>query len=327
MSTHANAPLTVEGRHRLVERCQDRPIAHVAAQMGVSRATASKWVNRYRLEGEEGLADRSSHPGRCPTQVPDEVVELIARLRRERKWSARMIWIELRERGITISQATVGRWLRRLGLNRRRWLDVDGEPLRKPGKITARYRGHMVHLDIKKVGRIPDGGGWRLHGRGHVGPRKKVGYTYLHTAIDGFSRLAYTEPHTDEKTVTLLEFWRNAEAFFAAHGITRITRVITDNGPCDTSELFTRRLAAEGITHQRIRPYTPRHNGKVERYNRILAEELLYARPYRSEAERAQAVAIWNIHYNYHRPHTACRDQPPATRVPTRVDNVMRNYT
>ncbi|WP_259460464.1 IS481 family transposase [Propionibacterium australiense] len=327
MSTHANAPLTVEGRHRLVERCRHRPIAHVAAEMGVSRVTASKWVNRYRQEGEEGLADRSSRPACCPSPTPPEVIEEIERLRRERKWSARLIWIELTDTGVEISQATVGRWLRRLGLNRRRWLDVDGELLRKPGKITARYKGHMVHLDVKKVGRIPDGGGWRSRGRGKAGPRQKVGYTYLHSAIDGFSRLAYTEPHTDEKAATVLEFWRNAQAFFAAHGITEITRVITDNGPCYTSELFTARLKTQGITHQRTRPYTPRHNGKVERYNRILAEELLYAHPYHSETERAQAVTIWNIHYNYHRPHTACRDQPPATRLPTGVTNVMRNYT
>lgn len=226
--------------------------------------------------------------------------------------------VELTDTGVEISRASVGRWLVRLGLNRCRWLDVDGTALRKPGKITARYRDHMVPLDVKKIGRIPDGEGWRAHGRGKASPRQKVGYTYLHTAIDGFSRLAYTEPLPDEKAATVLEFWRNAEAFFADHGI---TRVITDNGPCYTSELFTRRLATEGITHQRIQPYTPRHNGKVERYNQILAEELLYAHPYQSETEQAQAVAIWNIHYNYHRPHTACPDQPPATQLPTRVTN------
>lgn len=183
----------------------------------------------------------------------------------------------------------------------------------------------MIHIDVKKIGTIPDGGGWRLHGRGQV-KQQKVGYTYLHSAIDGFSRLAYTEPLPDEQATTLLKFWDHAEAFFAAHGITQITRRITDNGPCYTGELFTQRLRTEGITHQRTRPYTPRHNGKVERYNRIQPEELLYARPYRSETERTQAVAIWNIHYNYHRPHTACRDQPPTTRLPTGVDNVMRNY-
>lgn len=137
--------------------------------------------------------------------------------------------------------------------------------------------------------------------------------------------MAYTEPLPGERATTLIEFWARARLWFSAHGITTISRVITDNGPCYTSVLFTRQLLAEAIKHQRIRPYTPRHNGKVERYNRILAEELLYARPYRSQAERAQAVAVWNIHDNYHRPHTACRDQPPASRLPASVSNVMRN--
>lgn len=313
MIHHRNAASSFEARLRLVERCQSRPIAHVAAEMGISRATASKWVNRYRRHGEVGLADHSSRPSRCPSQTPDKVVELIASLRRERKWSARLIWIELTDRGYSISQATVGRWLARLGLNRRRWLDVDGEPLRKPGTITARYRGHMVHLDVKKVGRIPEGGGWRLHGRGNVSKRGKVGYTYLHSAIDGFSRLAYTEPLPDETADTLLGFWRNAEAFFAAHGIAHISRVITDNGSCYTSGKFTQRLAAEDIIHQRIRPYTPRHNGKVEGYNRILAEELLYARPYRSREKPGRR----HLEHPLQLPSTPHRLPRPATRHTT----------
>lgn len=232
LSAHVNAPLTVEGRHRFIERCRTRPIAHVAAEMGVSRATASKRVNRYRHEDEDGLADRSSRPGRCPVQTPTEVVTRIENLQRERKRSVRRIWIELTDAGVEICQATVGRRLTRLGLNRCRWLDVDGTPLRKPDKIIARYRGHMIRLDTKKVGRVPDGGGWRAHERGMASPMQKVGYTCLHSAIDGFSR-----------------------------------------------------LAAEGIRHQRIRPYTPCRNGKVERYNRILAEELSCARPYASRAQ------------------------------------------
>lgn len=150
LSTHANAPLSVEGRRRVVQRCQHRPIAHVAAEMGISRATASKWVNRYRCEGEAGLHDRTSRPRGCPAQVPDEIIWLIARLRRERTWSARVIWIELVDAGVEICVATVGRWLRRLGLNRRRRLDVDATPVRTPGTITARYRGHMIHLDVNK---------------------------------------------------------------------------------------------------------------------------------------------------------------------------------
>jgi transposase len=160
--SHRNAPLTPAGRLRLVQRCQYRPIAHVAAEAGVSRQCLSKWVTRYRLQGEDGLVDRSSAPHGHPGQLDPRVVAEIERLRRTYKWSARLIAVELAEQGHRVSVATVGRWLVRLGLNRRRWLDVDGEPLRGTGKIVARYRGHMVHVDVKKVGRIPDGGGWRI---------------------------------------------------------------------------------------------------------------------------------------------------------------------
>ena len=164
--SHRNALLTPAGRLRLVRRCRYRPIAHVAAEAGVSRQCLSKWVSRYRRDGEAGLTDHSSSPLRRPTQLDADIVASIERLRRTRKWSARLIASELTDQGHRVSPATVGRWLVRLGLNRRRWLDVDGEPLRQPGRIIARYRGHMVHLDVKKVGRIPDGGGWRTHGRG-----------------------------------------------------------------------------------------------------------------------------------------------------------------
>jgi transposase InsO family protein len=333
--SHRNAPLTPAGRLRLVQRCAYRPIAHVAAEAGVSRQCLSKWVGRYRHDSEAGLEDRWSAPVRRPGQLDARIVAEIERLRRTRKWSARLIAVELADQGHRVSVATVGRWLVRLGLNRRRWLDVDGEPLRTPAKITARCRGHMVHLDVKKVGRIPDGGGWRVHGRGsdqhRAVDRAKVagaraGYVYLHSAVDGFSRLAYTEHLPDETARTAVGFWARARVFFAAHGITRITRVVTDNGACYRSTAFARAIGHAG-RHQLIRPFTPKHNGKVERYQRILAEELLYARPYTSEEQRARAIEVWNIHYNYHRPHTAARNQPPAQRLGFGVTNVVRSYS
>ena len=333
--SHRNAPLTPAGRLRLVQRCSYRPIAHVAAEAGVSRQCLSKWVGRYRHDGEAGLNDRSSAPSRRPTQLDPQIVAEIERLRRTRKWSARLIAVELNEGGHCISAATVGRWLVRLGLNRRRWLDVDGEPLRTPAKIVARYRGHMIHLDVKKVGRIPDGGGWRVHGRDSNQHRAndrakaagaRAGYIYLHSAIDGFSRLAYTEHLPDETGKTAAGFWARARVFFAAHGITAITRVVTDNGACYRSQAFGR-ATGHAARHQLIKPFTPKHNGKVERYQRILAEELLYARPFTSEAERAQAIQVWNIHYNYHRPHTAAGNQPPAQRLGSGVTKVVRSYT
>ena len=149
---------------------------------------------------------------------------------------------------------------------------------------------------------------------------------YLHSAIDGFSRLAYTEPLPDEKGATETAFLARAKVWFAAHGITRITRVVTDNRSAYRSAGFARAVAHAG-RHQRTRPFTPKHNGKVERYQRILAEELLYAREYGSEDQRSAAIAVWNIHYNYHRPHSAAGGKPPATRLHTGVTNVRPSYT
>ncbi|GLY20258.1 hypothetical protein Kisp01_72720 [Kineosporia sp. NBRC 101677] len=147
---------------------------------------------------------------------------------------------------------------------------------------------------------------------------------FLHTAIDGFSRLAYAEHLPDEKAATAIAFMTRARAWFRAHGIERITRVVTDNGACYRAGVFLRALNTLGVSvHQRIRPFTPRHNGKVERYNRILAKEFLYARVWTSETQRAQAIPTWNIYYNYHRAHTTARNQPPAQRLHTGVTNVM----
>lgn len=212
---HRNVPLSVEGRRRLIARCQTRPIAHVAAEMGISRQCASKWVNRYRRHGEAGLLDLPSAPHHQPTATPAEVVARIEQLRRTRKYSARRIATELAAEGITISVRTVGRHLLHLGLNRRRFLDPTGATNRAPRRIVARWPGHMVHLDMKKTGQIPDGGGWRIHGKGSDQDRnvvrtktrgQRARYTYLHSAIDGFSRLAYTEALPDEKARTAIGF-------------------------------------------------------------------------------------------------------------------------
>ena len=332
--SHRNAPLSLEGRRRLVERCESRPIAHVAAEMGISRACASKWVNRHRRYGELGLHDRSSSPKNQPAATPAAVVDRIEAMRRKRKWSAARIAHELGNDGVVISRRTVSRHLVALGLNRRKFIDPAGETNREPRKITARRPGHMVHVDVKKVGRIPDGGGHRVHGRGSdqakAADRAKAkgargGYVYLHSAVDGHTRLAYTESLPDEKAKTAIGFVNRAKAFFAAHGITRIERIVTDNGSCYRAHDFAHVL--QGARHQRITPYTPRHNGKVERYNRILSEEFLYAREWTSEAQRAEALSVWNIHYNYHRPHTAVGNRPPATKAHTAVTNVMASYS
>lgn len=247
--SHADAPLIPAGRLRLVQRCQDRPVAHVAAEAGISRACLSKWKARYDLDGEAGLVDRTSAPFARPTQLSPQVVDLIETWRRERRWTARQIARELDHAGHQASITTVGRWLVRLGINRRRDLDPDGSSNRVVGKIVARFGGHMLHLDVKKVGRIPDGGGWRVHGRGSAQHKAtarakstgaRAGFVYLHSIIDGYSRLAYTEALPNETAKTTIGFFARARAFFAAHGITRIVRVITDNGSNYRAKDFTR---------------------------------------------------------------------------------------
>ena len=332
--THANAPLTREGRKRLVERCRTRPISHVAAEMGISRATASKWVNRYRSFGEIGLLDRSSAPVRQPTATPPETISQIEQLRRERKWPASRIAFELHADGVTVSRRTISRHLVLLGLNRRAFIDPNGETNREVKTITAKHPGHMVHLDVKKVGRIPDGGGWRVHGKDSPEARAaaraktrgaRAGYAYLHSAIDGNTRLAYTESLENEQAATAVAFLDRARDWFAKHGIVKIERIITDNGACYRSAHFA--AALNGAEHRRTRPYTPKHNGKVERYNRILAEEFLYARTWTSENQREKALEAWNLHYNYHRPHGAHGGKPPASATPQRVNNVVASYS
>ncbi|MFV0495127.1 IS481 family transposase [Mycobacterium sp.] len=332
--SHRNAPLTPEGRNRLIERCRTRLTSHVAAEMGISRATASKWVNRYRQFGELGLLDRSSAPARQPSATPGETVARLEELRREYKWSASRIAFKLHADGVAISRRTITRHLAQLGLNRRRFIDPNGETNREVKTITAKHPGHMVHLHVKKVGRIPDGGGRRVHGKDSPEARAaaraksrgaRAGYAYLHSAIDGHTRLGYTESLENEQAATAVAFLNRTRDWFAAHGIARIQRIVTDNGACYRSGAFA--AALNGAEHRRTKPYTPKHNGKVERYNRILSEEFLYAKAWTSEHQRERALATWNLHYNYHRPHGAHGGQPPASTTPSRVNNVLASYS
>src|SRR5699024_5702403 len=294
----------------------------------------SKWVGRYRAAGAAGLEEHSSAPAHRPSRLEGGMVELIEHWRRKQKWSARRIARELADgNGDHSCARTATRWPATLGPNRIRDITPDGGTLRQAGTITARYPGHMIHVDVKKVGKIPDGGGWKVHGRDSAlgraskrGKGRRVGYTYLHSAIDGFSRLAYTEPLEEDRKSTRLNSSHRAFAFFAAHWITRITRLISDNGPNYRSNAFARSIRGKVSRHQRTRPYTPRHNGKVERFQRITVDEFLYAEVFESEQERRNRHGVWLHHYNYHRPHTACGDQPPASRLHASVDNVMTNY-
>jgi transposase InsO family protein len=297
--------LTPVGRRTLIERIvAGRPVAHVAAEMGISRATAYKWWARFRAEGWGGLQDRSSRPHRSPKRTPRRLERRVEVLRRSRKLGPARIG------GILgVAHSTVHRVLVRLGLNRLSWMD------RPSGRVIRRIHtdrpGELVHIDVKKLGRIPAGGGWRAHGRGNVvhGSKTKVGFAYVHSAIDAFSRVAYSEILDDERGDTCAGFWTRANTWFAEHGIT-VERVLTDNAKNYVlSHAF--RDALGGITHSRIRPRRPQTNGKVERFNRTLLDEWAYVRIYRSDAARANALNRWLHLYNHHRSHTSLGGQAP----------------
>ena len=306
---HRNAPLTPQGRLRLCLRVEaGRPVAHVAAEMQISRPTAYKWWHRYCEEGVAGLEDRSSRPRSCPHQTPRRLERRIERLRRSRKLGpARIAGI------LEMPASTVHRVLVRLGLNRLRWIDrPTGRVIRR---IEMHHPGELVHVDIKKLGRIPDGGGWRAHGRGNANDSKrtKVGYAFVHSAVDGYSRVAYSEVLTNEQAVTAIGFWERAHAWFTERGIT-VERVLTDNGACYKTR-FSAALTGGGVRHSHTRPYRPQTNGKVERFNRTLLDEWAYVRVYRSETARTQALDRWLHLYNHHRTHTSLGGQAPMTRV------------
>ncbi|RLK47532.1 IS481 family transposase [Microbacterium telephonicum] len=324
--THANAPLTPEGRRRLASSIVDHGWSvRVAAQrFQCSPATASRWSRRYRAGLP--LTDRSSRPTTSPHRLSTRAERRVIALRFTRRWGPhRIAW------HLGIPRSTVGRVLARYRMPLLRHLDQStGLPVRKPRAV--RYEmsrpGELVHVDIKKLGAIPDGGGWRMHGRGSTQDRRagiardraarrgasaSRGYVFLHHAVDDHSRLAYSERLGDERGETAASFWIRARAFFADHDVT-VTAVMTDNGACYRSHVFAAALG-DAVKHRRTRPFRPQSNGKVERFNRTLATEWAYARPYASEAERAAAYPAWLHHYNHHRPHSGIGGLVPSARV------------
>lgn len=296
-----------------------RPVAHVAAEMGVSRTTAWRWWRRYRELGRAGLVDRPSGPLTHPRRTAPCVE---TRVRIARMLSRRgPVWIG---RHLGLAPSTVGRVLARHHTPLLRECDpLTGELIRARRASPTRYEhphpGSLIHVDVKKLGRIPEGGGWRAHGReatvAHKHKKVLIGYDYVHTAIDDHSRLAYAEIHTDEKGTTAAGFLARAAAFYASYGI-RIERVISDNAFCyRNSRAFKTTAADLGIVQKFIRPHCPWTNGKVERLNRTLATEWAYARPYDTNAERAAALPTWLEHYNLDRPHLGIGGMRPIDRV------------
>lgn len=316
---HANASLTPKGRLKLASLIVDDgwPIRRAAERFQCSPATAKKWSDRYRIGGPEAMFDRHSRPHHSPNQLPVRRERRIIKLRFTRRWGPDRIAAHLH-----VPRSTVQAVLKRYKMPLLRHLDqATGLPVRRPAP--RRYEhltpGDLVHVDVKKLGRIPEGGGHRKLGR--LAGRKNrsaMGYAYLHHAVDDHSRLAYSEELHDERKETAAAFWRNANAFFAEHGIV-VRRVLTDNGSCYRSQCFAQALG-EDIAHKRTRPYRPQTNGKVERFNRTLTAEWAYAHTYRSNAARAATYQDWLHHYNHHRPHTGIGGKTPIERL--RVHNL-----
>jgi transposase InsO family protein len=289
--------------------------------MGISRRCASHWVGRFDAEGDAGLEDRSSRPHTMPTRTsPDleqRVLDARAEHRKGQDWLADEVGVPAR---------TISRILRRHDVPRLCECDpLTGEVIRASKTTAIRYErdqpGELVHMDVKKIGRIPDGGGWRAHGRemGSTSARKKlvVGYDYVHSVVDDCSRVAYSEIHDDERADTCAGFFERAIEFFAAHGVT-IQRLMTDNAWSYRHGKRLRELLAEhNISHKFIRPHCPWQNGKVERFNRTLAGEWAYRQVFTSNTERSQAFTPWLTRYNTQRRHTALGGHPPISRLPS----------
>ena len=322
-ATHANAALTPRARLRLARLVVDHgwSPARAAERYDVSWKTAKKWADRYRAEGRAGMVDRSSRPHHQPNRTPTPMVRRIVHLR----WKRRLGPVEIGDR-LGMPSSTVHAVLVRCRLNRLSHVDrVTGEPIRR---YEHEKPGDLIHVDVKKLGRVPDGGGWRYVGRkqGRQNkaatpdlPRNKwhdplTGVCYLHTVIDDHSRVAYVEARDDETKETATEVLQNAVAWFAERGVT-VTRVLSDNGSCYKSQLWRDTCTELGITPKKTRPYRPQTNGKIERFHRTLAEGWAFKKFYNSEAARLAALPAWIHEYNHHRPHSAIGKAAPITRL------------
>lgn len=318
---HGSARLTVYGRQLIVERYQQGwRQAHIADAMGVSRKCVKTWIDRYEAEGADGLRDRSSRPHSTPTRTPaaveEQVITLRARERRGQDWLGPELGVPVR---------TVSRILRRHQVPYLRDCDpMTGEIIRASKVTGVRYErdrpGELVHMDVKKLGRIHDGGGWKAKGREHgqnaVQKRARIGYDYIHSVVDDHSRFAYSEILPDEKGPTCAAFLLRAADAFAQAGIARIEHVITDNHMSyKLSRDIRAAVAALEARHLFIKPHCPWQNGKVERFNRTLASEWAYRQPYTSNEQRAAALAPWLDHYNTGRRHSALAGLPPVSRL------------
>ena len=311
MNVHKNARLTPAGRAVMISRIEDEgwAVIRAAEASGVSKRTAYRWLGRHRLGGERRLCDRSSAPRRCPHRISPQRVAEIERLRRGRLTGPAIA------RALGMARSTVSLVLRRLGLGKLKHLDPKPPVLR----YERSRPGEMIHLDIKKLGKI-DGIGHRFTGRGPGTYNLGRGWEFLHVCIDDASRLAYTEILPSEGQHDTTAFLERALAWLGRHGVA-VQRVMTDNGSAYRSHLFAQALRRAGLRHVRTRPYTPRTNGKAERFIQTSLREWAYAQPYRSSAERSQAIGPWTDAYNLARPHAGIGGLTPWQRVNNLLGN------
>ena len=320
--SHRNARLTTHGRRLLVERVrfQGMPVAHVAKAMGVSRQCAHRWVARFDAEGLDGLEDRSSRPRQSPRRTDPATVARILEARHERREGPAPLSCAL-----GVPARTISRILAREGIPRLSECDPMTGVLLRSSKVTQRrYErarpGELVHVDVKKLGRIPDGGGWRANGRDagdtYAHKHARIGYDYVHSMVDDHSRFAYSEILADEKGLTCAGFLERAARYFIEHGIARIDEVITDNHMSYRRSFdVAKALEALGARHIFIKPHCPWQNGKVERFNRTLQVEWAYRQVFDSNQERTNALTPWLQRYNYERPHSSLGGRPPISRL------------
>ena len=317
MNIHKNARLTPSGRERIVRQVSSGQTPEAVAEAaGVCPRTVRKWLDRYRREGLAGLGDRSSRPHRLYRPTPQAVVEQVAALRRQR-YTGKQIAADLH-----ISPATVSRILRRLGLNKLSALE-PAEPIRR---YEREHPGELIHLDIKKLGRI-DGIGHRITGdRTGQSNNRGIGWEFVHVCIDDASRVAFVQVMPDEKKQSAVAFLRAAVAYYASLGVT-VARVMTDNGSCYKSFDFRDACRELGLRHIRTRPYTPKTNGKAERFIQTALREWAYAKAYTHSDGRTAELPVWLHRYNWHRPHGSLKAKTPISRLGLSEDNLLRLHT
>jgi transposase InsO family protein len=326
MKLHANAALGPKGRMTMVRRVVDDSwsLAQAAEAAGVSERTCCKWVRRYRAHGEVGLLDRASAPHSVPARTSEERIGAIAALRRVRLTGQDIAL------ALSMAPSTVSGILTRIGLGKLSRL----EPPEPPNRYERARPGELVHVDVKKLGRIQGGAGKRITGKTrNQSPRRTdadgvercvIGWEYVHVCVDDATRLAYVEVLPDEKAISAVAFLRRATAFYRARGV-RVQRVMTDNGPAYVSTLHALACRALGLKHLRTRPYRPRTNGKAERFIRTLLGGWAYGAIYRDSYQRNAALPAWLDWYNHRRPHGSLGRHPPAARL-SELNNALGSY-